>query len=100
MRGVAERTVPYPRLLPAPAFVDPLWERTEFHGGSARKFIESNGAVRARASADIGTSAAGPSAWLVRETRCPISPPGDAPIATPGVTSLRMAGGYVARGRR
>jgi hypothetical protein len=37
---------------------------------------------------------------LVRETRCPISPAGDAPIATPGVTSLRMAGGYVARGRR
>ena len=53
--------------------------------------IESNGtggrAPRARASADIGTSAGGPSAWLVRETRCPISPPGDAPIATPGVTS-------------
>jgi hypothetical protein len=39
MRGVAERTVPYPRLLPAPAFVDPLWAR---HGGSARKLIASN----------------------------------------------------------
>jgi len=33
MRGVVERTVPYPRLLPAPAFVDPLWAR---HGGCTR----------------------------------------------------------------
>jgi hypothetical protein len=37
MRGVAERTVPYPRLLPAPAFVDPLWAR---QGGSARNSTE------------------------------------------------------------
>lgn len=93
MRGVVERTVPYPRLLPAPAFVDPLWAR---HGRSAQNSTGRRPGLlrshriereRARASADMGTSAGGPSAWLVRETRCPISPPGDAAIATPGVAS-------------
>lgn len=77
-RRAADR-VPYPRLLPAPAFVDPLSAR---HGGSARN------STGVRASAGIGTPVPwGPSAWLVRETPWAISPPGDAPIATPGVAS-------------